>query len=509
MFRVNHASIRVMARHNGKHDMSSSTSTTEVVKSDTRFFGHPLPLFQLFSLELWERFSYYGMNGILALYLYFQVTDGGLGLPQATAVGIVGAYGGAVFLATILGAWVADRIVGAEKVLFYSAIIIMLGHIALALIPGFGGVAAGLILVALGSGGLKANASALVGELYEEKDPRRDAGFTIFYMGVNIGAFFGPLITGLLQQNVGFHYGFGAAAVGMALGLIIYASGRKNVPAEARTPVNPLPKSKLYLFIVAVVAVVVLATVLWMTGLVNPENLDWWIAGISAAAAACYFIVMCTSPQTNSTERSRVLAFIPFFLTSVVFWAMYQQIFGVLTVYSDGNLNRSIFGWEMPINWIQLIPAAFVIIFAPLFATLWMKLGDRQPSTPVKAGLALIFIGLGFLMFLPYATAPANSTPLLWVCLILAVFVFGELLISPVGLSFSTKVAPKVFQSQMIAVFFLASGVGTALSGVLGGYFDPANQTPYWTSIGGTSVVLGLLALTLTKPMLKMLKGVR
>ena len=188
---------------------------------------------------------------------------------------------------------------------------------------------------------------------------------------------------------------------------------------------------------------------------------------------------------------------------------MYQQIFGVLTVYSDGNLNRSIFGWEMPINWIQLIPAAFVIIFAPLFATLWMKLGDRQPSTPVKAGLALIFIGLGFLMFLPYATAPANSTPLLWVCLILAVFVFGELLISPVGLSFSTKVAPKVFQSQMIAVFFLASGVGTALSGVLGGYFDPANQTPYWTSIGGTSVVLGLLALTLTKPMLKMLKGVR
>ena len=489
--------------------MSSSTSTTEAVRNDTRFFGHPLPLMQLFSLELWERFSYYGMNGILAIYLYFSVTNGGLGLDKGTAVGIVGAYGGAVFLATILGAWVADRLAGAEKVLFYSAIIIMIGHICLALVPGFGGVALGLILVALGSGGLKANASALVGELYDEKDSRRDAGFTIFYMGVNIGAMFGPLITGILQKEIGFHYGFGAAAVGMALGLIIYVTGRKNLPPESRTAVNPLPKSKLYLFIVAVVAVVVLAIVLWMTKVVNPDNIDWWIAGISAAAAACYIIVMYTSPQTNTEERSRVLAFIPFFLTSVVFWSMYQQIFGVLTVYSDTQLNRSIFGWEMPINWIQLIPAMFVIIFAPLFATMWMKLGPKQISTPVKAGLSLVFIGIGFLMFLPYADAGANETPLLWVALILAVFVFGELLISPVGLSFSTKVSPKVFQSQMIAVFFLASGVGTALSGVLGGYFSADNQTPYWTSIGGASVVLGLLALTLTKPMLKLLRGIR
>ncbi|HJE77614.1 MAG TPA: oligopeptide:H+ symporter, partial [Brevibacterium epidermidis] len=226
-------------------------------------------------------------------------------------------------------------------------------------------------------------------------------------------------------------------------------------------------------------------------------------------AAACYFIVMYTSSQTNGDERSRVLAYIPFFITVVVFWSMYQQIFGVLTVYSDTQLNRSIFGWEMPINWIQLIPAFFVIVFAPLFATMWMKLGPKQISTPVKAGLSLVLIGIGFLMFLPFSEAGPNATPLLWVCLTLAVFVFGELLISPVGLSFSTKVAPKVFQSQMIAVFFLASGVGTALSGVLGGYFDTANQAPYWLSVGGTTIVLGLLALTLTKPMLKLLRGIR
>ncbi|MDN5657442.1 peptide MFS transporter [Brevibacterium sandarakinum] len=489
--------------------MSTSTSSTEAARNDTRFFGHPLPLMQLFSLELWERFSYYGMNGILAIYLYFQVSEGGLGMPQPTAIGIVGAYGGAVFLATILGAWIADRILGAERILFYSAIIIMVGHICLALIPGFGGVAAGLILVALGSGGLKANASALVGELYSEKDPRRDAGFTLFYMGVNIGAFLGPLITGLLQKEIGFHFGFGAAAVGMALGLIIYATGRKNLPNESRGAVNPLPASKLSLFLLAIVVAVVLIVVLWFSGVVNPDNLDWWIAGISAGAAACYFIVMYVSPQTNADERSRVLAFIPFFVTCVVFWSLYQQIFGTLTAYSDTQMNRVVFGWEMPINWLQLIPPIFVIAFAPVFSAIWFKLGTRQISTPVKAGLSLILIGIAFLLFLPFADAGEHETPLLWVAFILLLFVFAELLISPIGLSFSSKVAPKVFQSQMIAVFFLASGVGTALSGVLGGYYSADNQTPYWTSVGAASIVLGLLALTLTKPMLTMLRGIR
>ena len=252
-----------------------------------------------------------------------------------------------------------------------------------------------------------------------------------------------------------------------------------------------------------------LIVVMWMTHIVNPENMDWWIAGISAGAAACYFIIMDKSPQTNADERSRVLAFIPFFITCVVFWSLYQQIFGTLTAYSDSQMNRVIFGWQMPINWLQLIPAVFVIAFAPVFSAIWFKLGPRQISTPVKAGLSLILIGIAFLLFLPFADAGEHETPLLWVSFILLLFVFAELLISPIGLSFSSKVAPKVFQSQMIAVFFLASGVGTALSGVLGGYYSADNQTPYWSSLGAASIVLGLLALTLTKPMLKALRGIR
>ncbi|MET0296597.1 MAG: oligopeptide:H+ symporter, partial [Microbacterium sp.] len=193
---------------------------------------------------MWERFSFYGMQGILIYYLYFSVAQGGLGMPEAVATGIVGAYGGSVYLATILGAWLADRLFGSERVLFASAIVIMAGHIALAVLPGFVGVGVGLVLVAVGSGGLKANATSVVGTLYTADDPRRDAGFSLFYLGINLGAFAGPLLTGLLQSNLGFHWGFGLAAVGMGLGLIQYSFGRKQLPAESRTVPNPLPRTR-------------------------------------------------------------------------------------------------------------------------------------------------------------------------------------------------------------------------------------------------------------------------
>lgn len=480
----------------------------EELQSDTRFFGHPLPLMQLFSLEMWERFSYYGMNGILAIYLYFSVTDGGLGMDQTVALGIVGAYGGAVFLCTILGAWVADRIVGAERVLFYSSIIIMAGHICLALVPGTTGLGFGLVLVALGSGGLKANASALVGKLYTEKDPRREAGFSLFYMGVNTGAFLGPLLTGLLQKDIGFHIAFGAAAVGMFIGLVIYATGRGSMPEDARHPVNPLERSKLYMFLGLIALIIVVIVVAWMTGVVNAENLDWWIAGISFAAAMCYFVVMSTAKGTTAIERNHVLAYVPFFLASIVFWSLYQQVFGVLTTYSETQMDRMIFGWEMPINWIQLIPAILVIVMAPIFSMIWLKLGTKQPSTPLKASLSLVSIGIGFLLFLPYANAGENATPVLWIVLILAFFVIGELMISPIGLAYATKLAPAKFTSQMIAVNFLASGVGTALSGVLAQYYHADNQVPYWTSLGLASIGFGLLLLLIVKPTKKLLHGV-
>lgn len=489
---------------------SPATSTGEHSQTkDTRFFGHPLPLAQLFGLEMWERFSYYGMTGLLALYLYTAVDMGGVGLEEPTALAIVGAYGGAVFLATVLGAWVADRLMGAEPVLFWSAVIIMCGHLALAFIPGLGGVAVGLILVALGSGGLKANASALVGSLYDEKDSRREAGFSIFYMGVNLGAFLGPLLTGILQQRIGFHIAFGAAAVGMALGLVIYLTGRHKMPTEARHVPEPLPRQKMWVLPASIIGTVLAIFALWTTGLMNKENLATWTALVSLGAAVIYFAVMLASKGVDGTERSRVVSFIPYFIASIAFWSLYQQIFNVMTSYSQNQLDRTLFGWEMPINWIQLIPPVFVIALAPVFSALWLKLGDRQPSAPVKAGLALIIIGGAFLMFLVYANAEKNSVPLLWVTLIFMLFVIAELMISPIGLSLSTRLAPKAYTSQMIAVFFLASGVGTALSGVFSEYYDASNQVPYWSALGAGSIVVGVVVLAVAKPVVKLMKGVR
>ncbi len=487
------------ATHTGEHSQTR----------DTRFFGHPLPLAQLFGLEMWERFSYYGMTGLLALYLYTAVDLGGVGLEEPTALAIVGAYGGAVFLATVLGAWIADRLMGAEPVLFWSAVIIMTGHIALALLPGLGGVAVGLILVALGSGGLKANASALVGSLYDEKDSRREAGFSIFYMGVNLGALLGPLLTGILQQRIGFHIAFGAAAAGMALGLVIYLTGRHKMPVEARHVPEPLPRKKMWVLPASIIGTVLAIFALWTSGLMNKENLATWTALVSLGAAVIYFAVMLASKDVNSTERSRVLSFIPYFIASIAFWSLYQQIFNVMTSYSQNQLDRTLFGWEMPINWIQLIPPIFVIALAPVFSAIWLKMGDRQPSAPVKAGLALIIIGGAFLMFLVYANAEKNTVPLLWVTLIFMLFVIAELLISPIGLSLSTRLAPKAYTSQMIAVFFLSSGVGTALSGVFSEYYDASNQVPYWSALGAGSIVVGIVVLAVAKPVVKLMKGVR
>lgn len=355
------------------------------IRRDHGFFGQPRSLANIFGVEMWERFSFYGMQGILLIYLYYSVAEGGLGMEETAAAGIVGAYGGGVYLSTILGAWLADRVLGSEKVLFYSAIVIMAGHIALALLPGFVGVGVGLVLVAFGSGGLKANATSVVGTLYSEHDPRRDAGFSIFYLGINLGAFFGPILTGLLASTLGFHWGFALAAVGMAIGLTQYSFGRKRLPAEASVVPNPLPRDRLGLVLGIAVAAVIAVVVLVVTGLITATNLVTWVIASVIVAAVSYFAVILSSKRITTVERSRVFGFIPLFVASVAFWSLYQQQFTVLTIYSDKQLNRDLFGWEMPVSWVQSINPIFIIILSGVFAAIWTKLGDRQPSTPIKS----------------------------------------------------------------------------------------------------------------------------
>jgi POT family proton-dependent oligopeptide transporter len=487
----------------GNPQPETSKQSTQTGKT---FFGHPRMLANLFSVELWERFSFYGMQGILLYYMYYSVAEGGLGIDEGIATGLVGAYGGGVYLSSILGAWVADRILGSEKVLFYTGIMVMLGHIALALIPGGVGLAIGLILVAIGSGGLKATASSLVGSLYSLKDDRRDAGFSIFYMGVNIGGLFGPLLTGLAQVELGFHYGFGLAALGMAIGLTQYALTRKNLPEAAHHVANPLPRGNYGKVAAVAVAAVVVMVLLVAFGLVTASNLAPIMAWLAIIAAVVYFVVILTSRQVDAVERKRVYAFIPLFIASAAFWALFQQQFTVVALYADKQLDRTLGGWEMPASWVQSINPVFIIIFAGIFAALWTKLGPKQPSSPLKFALGLVVMGLAFLAFIPLTGGGANSTPLLAMVGILFLFTMAELFLSPTGSSVSTKLAPKAFQTQMVALFLLSISLGTTLAGILAGYYDPANEAPYFGFIGVTAIILGV-GLAAAVPSLKKLMG--
>ncbi len=487
--------------------MTDQQQRTSGTASDRSFFGQPGVLANLFGVELWERFSFYGMQGILLIYLYYSAAKGGLGIDEAVATGIVGAYGGGVYLSTILGAWLADRLLGPERTLFYSAVCVMLGHIALSLLPGLVGVGVGLVLIALGSGGVKANATSLVGSLYDEHDPRRDAGFSLFYMGINIGALVGPLLTGLLQTEAGFHWGFAAAAVGMAIGLAQYAAFRGRLPEETNHVANPLPAGRGAAYAGGAVAVLALIAVLVWLDVITADRLSNIVIGISLVAAIAYFAVILTDKQVTGVERSRIFAFIPLFVCNVVFWSLYQQQFTVVTIYADKRLDRNLFGWEMPVSWVQSINPVFIIVLAGVFAALWTKLGDRQPVTPFKFGAGTALMGVAFFCFLPMPGGE-NSAPLLGLAAILLVFTLAELLISPVGLSAATKLAPKKFTTQMIALYFLSIALGTALAGTLAGFYDPDAESPFFIWIGLASVVTGVVVMLASKPIHTLMAGV-
>ncbi|MFI7193425.1 peptide MFS transporter [Nocardia nova] len=481
----------------------------EQASPETRtIFGHPIGLVNLFGVELWERFSFYGMLTILGYYLYYSLTDGGLGLEKSTATGIVGAYGGLVYLSTVLGGWLADRVLGMERTVFYGGVVVMAGHIALAVLPGLTGVGVGLVLVALGSGALKANASSLLGTLYEKGDPRADGGFTLFYLGVNLGAFVGPLITGLLQTHLGFHYGFGAAAVGMALGLTQYVIFRRNLGTHGREVPNPLPRSQIGNVVAFVLVLGVVVAVAMWTGLVRLSNLSWVTTGVIAAVSILYFGLMLTSPKVVAVERVRVRAFIPLFIANAVFWSLFQQIFTVLAVYSDERMNWTLFGWTAPASWIGSEEPIWVIVLSPLFALMWTRLGTRAPTTPRKFAYGVMGMGASFLLFVPLAGFEDKTVPALLVFVILAGFAISELLLSPIGLAVTTQLAPEAFRAQMMALYFFSVGIGTSMSGVLSEFYDTSHEVAYFGITGLVAIAVGIVVYFLAPQVSRLMEGV-
>ena len=315
-------------------------------------------------------------------------------------------------------------------------------------------------------------------------------------------------MTGLLQQEVGFHVGFAAAAVGMFLGLVQYTVGRRKLPESAHVVPNPLPAEQRGRMLMVAVGVVVVIVALVVFGLITADNLATWVIGGTVAGAVLLFARIVRSEKVTGVERGRVWAFVPMFLASAAFWSLYQQQFTVVTIYSDERLNRDLFGWTMPVSWVQSVNPVFIILLAPVFAALWTRLGPRQPSTPMKFALGTAVMGLAFLLFIPMAGGGRNSAPLLGLIGILLVFTIAELLLSPVGLSLATKLAPEAFKTQMVSLFFLSVALGSVLAGYLGKFYSADHEALYFGVLGLVSVVVGLLLATITKPVRRLMAGV-
>ncbi|PRQ11696.1 MFS transporter [Corynebacterium sp. 13CS0277] len=479
---------------------------------DHRFFGHPMGLANIFGVEIWERFSFYGLQAVLIFYLYFKATEGGLGIDQNVATAIMGAYGGLVYLAAIGGGWVADRILGAEKTLFFSAIGVMCGHLCLSALPGIAGMTVGLTLIALGSGGVKTTASTVVGSLYPRTDSRRDGGFSIFYMGINIGALFGPLLTGWVRSQYGFHPAFLVAAGGMALGAGQYIILRKRtIDVDKFHPTSPLPRSAYPRLAGGLVACALIIWGLFATGILTVGRLSDAVSIVSLVAAVVMWLQMYRSSQVSDVERHRLRGYVPMFLSTVAFTALFQQQFTVLAIYTDERLNRTMFGHTITPEWMNSINPIFIIIFAGVFASMWTRMGSRQPSTPMKFGLGLIIIGIAPLVFLPFAGGGPNSTPFMVIVLILFIFTMAELLIAPIGFSLATKLAPEAFPTRMMSLHFLSWAIGTALAGTFAGFYHPdipSDERLFHIITAAVMIGLGVLLLSMRKPIERAFEGV-
>ena len=436
-----------------------------------RWFGHPRGLATLFLTEMWERFSFYGMRSVLVLFLAASAGEGGgLGLRDGTAKALVGVYSAMVYLVTLPGGWISDRLLGPRRSVLYGGLVIMLGHVSMA-IPGDAAyVYLGLALIIAGTGLLKPNIATLVGHLYgEEEDARRDAGFSIFYMGINVGAFLAPLVVGTLGQKVSWHLGFGTAAVGMALGLVQYVLGRRGLPnGEPPRRLSEEERRHLHLAVAAggcaLAAVVLLALA---TGTFTLDNATWALALVPLTVAAAYFVFMFFgSHEITADERARLRAYVWLFAAASVFWMVYDQAATELSTFALRRTDLSVGGWEMPSSWLQAVNPIMVIALAPMFATLWVRAGNRL-STPQKFSAAMALVGVSFVIMTFAAAEAAHGVKVSVFWLVATYFVqtAGELCLSPVGLSVTTKLAPKAFASQMIGLWYLAIAVGDAVGG--------------------------------------------
>ena len=484
--------------------------------SGPTFFGHPRGLMTLFFTELWERFSYYGMRGLLVLFMTAPMTVGGLEWNADRAGAVYGTYTALVYLVALPGGWIADRIMGQRRSVLWGGVIIMAGHIALAL-HGLSAFYIGMALIIAGTGLLKPNISAMVGQLYSDGDARRDSGFSIFYMGINIGAGIAPLICGWLAEGEAFrgmladwgmdpknswHWGFGAAAVGMGLGLIQYVMGGKYLSKKSLTPpgaADPEASRKDHrnfrVCMGSFVAIIGALIAAHFAGVIEitVEKVNSATGYLLAATTIGFFAWLFLAGDWTKQERKRLTVVAVLFVASAVFWSVFEQAGSTLSMFAAESTTREFLGFEIPASWFQSLNAGFIVLLAPVFAWLWMALKDRDPSSPAKFTIGLVFVGLGFgvLVFGAQLAQNGERVSPLWLVSVYLLHTIGELCLSPVGLSAMTKLAPARITGMMMGVWFLSTSVGSFLGGQMSRFYE-AGGDAVADPVAGVAVEAGM-----------------
>lgn len=501
--------------------MSAPPSPVESVRGERTFFGHPRILGTLFLTEMWERFSYYGMRAILVLYLVAPATGpnppgGGLDFSTGEAAAIYGTYSALVYIAPLAGGWIADRVLCPRKVVLVGGIIIACGHYLMAaagLTEAFFWL--GLLSIALGTGLFKPNTYPMVSQLYGEHDRRRDAGFSLFYMGVNIGSFFSPFVVGWLAQDYGWHWGFGAAGVGMTIALIQYAIGYRKfgeIGAHVHRPADLATKRRAVLVAVGIVLLaailVTLDLTLWDS---NLSIITTTLAVVIVIAPIVYFWRIFRSPDIVGIHRDRMKALIYLFIGVVMFWAIADQAGSTLNVFAQDDTNRSIGDYVVPAAFFQSLNPIYIIMLAPVFAFLWQRLADRAPTTPKKFALAQLGVGISMLMMIPPAMGAANGqlASVWWLVAMYFVQTVAELLLNPTGQSAATKLAPKGRVSQVMALWLMGTAVADAIGGQLAALIVDQSMALFFSILGIAALAVAVMFVVMSKHINRLMSGVR
>lgn len=475
--------------------------------------GHPRGLTTLFFTEMWERLSYYGMRSFLVLFMTASAAAGGLGLSAALAARIYGLYTASVYLASLPGGWVADRILGLRKAVLWGGIAIMAGHFTL-IIHSEATFYTGLALIVIGTGLLKPNISALVGALYDRDDPRKDSGYSLYYMGINLGAFIAPLVCGTLAQKVGWHWGFGAAGVGMLFGVIQYTltanrlgkAGREPEKANVQAESGLSMGGALWLLGIGLIVLAMAGDLLFGIEMSQLQRFVVLLAGSSIFIAALY-----VGGNFSATEKKRGFSVYFLFLVAALFWAGFEQAGSSLTLFADRMSDNQVLGTAFPSTWYQSLNAIFIVVLAPVFSWMWIKMGDKQPSSPAKFSLGLVGVGLGFVIMVLAAQRAATGDLVSpgWLVTTYLLHTLGELCLSPVGLSVMTKLAPDRIVGQIMGVWFLAASIGSFIGGEVAALFETLPLPQLFGAVAAVNLGVAVLVIAAAPLVKRQMGGVR